>query len=150
MKLKFGSKQITPLALAAFALVFGYIGFVHLGFWDHVEGPKPGFFPFIISVLMFVMSLASYFLSLADEKKAVYNKDELMVIAGTLGILILSQLIGLLPACYLFIVLWLRLFEKTGWKQTILVLLVCMAISIGVFQLWLGVYFPMGLLGNLL
>ena len=46
---------------------------------------------------------------------------------------------------FLFVILWLKVFEKTGWKETLIVLAVCMAISIGVFRLWLGVHFPMGL-----
>ena len=133
---KIGTKQIVPLVLAAFAVVFAVVGFTQLGFWKDVDGPQPGFFP---------ASMASFFQSLKEEKAAKYERDEMTVIAGGAGIIAGSFIIGLLPSCYLFVILWLKVFEKTGWKETLIVLAVCMAISIGVFRLWLGVHFPMGL-----
>lgn len=142
---KIGTKQIVPLVLAAFAVIFAVVGFTQLGFWKGADGPQPGFFPAIMAMVMFLASIASFFQSLKDEKRAVYHKDELMVIAGGAGIIAGTFIIGLLPSCYLFVVLWLKVFEKSGWKETLIVLAVCMAISIGVFRLWLGVHFPMGL-----
>lgn len=142
---KIGTKQIVPLVLSVFAVVFAVVGFTQLGFWKGADGPQPGFFPAIMAIVMFLASIASFFQSLKDEKRAVYHKDELMVIAGGAGIIAGTFIIGLLPSCYLFVVLWLKVFEKSGWKETLIVLAVCMAISIGVFRLWLGVHFPMGL-----
>lgn len=143
---KIGTKQIVPLVLAAFAVVFAVVGFTQLGFWKDVDGPQPGFFPAIMAIVMFLASMASFFQSLKEEKAAKYERDEMTVIAGGAGIIAGSFIIGLLPSCYLFVILWLKVFEKTGWKETLIVLAVCMAISIGVFRLWLGVHFPMGLL----
>lgn len=142
---RIGSKQIVPLALAAFAVVFAVVGFTQLGFWDSVDGPQPGFFPSIMAIVMLLASLASFIKSLKEEKAAKYEKDEMMVIAGGAGIIAGTFVIGLLPSCYLFVVLWLKVFEKTSWRDTLIVLGVCMAISIGVFRIWLGVHFPMGL-----
>ena len=143
---KIGTKQIVPLVLAAVAVVFAVIGFTQLGFWKDVDGPQPGFFPAIMAIVMFLASIASFFQSLKEEKAAKYERDEMMVIAGGAGIIAGSFVIGLLPSCYLFVILWLKVFEKTGWKETLIVLAVCMAISIGVVRVWLGVHFPMGLL----
>lgn len=147
---KIGSKQIVPLALAIFAVVFAVVGFTQLGFWHSVDGPQPGFFPAIMAIVMFLACIASFVQSMKSEGKADYEKDELMVIAGGAGIIAGSAIIGLLPSCYLFVVLWLKVFEKSSWKATLIVLAVCMAISIGVFRIWLGVHFPMGLLENFL
>ena len=142
---KIGTKQIVPLVLAVFAVVFAVVGFTQLGFWEDVDGPQPGFFPAIMAIVMFLASIASFFQSLKEEKAARYERDEMMVIAGGAGIIAGSFIIGLLPSCYLFVILWLKVFEKTGWKETLIVLAVCMAISIGVFRMWLGVHVPMGL-----
>lgn len=142
---KFGTKQIVPLALAAFAVLFAVVGFTQLGFWKDVDGPQPGFFPAIMAIVMFLASMASFVQSLKEDGTARYEKNELLVIAGGAGIIAGSFIIGLLPSCYLFVILWLKVFEKSGWKETLIVLLVCMAISIGVFRIWLGVHFPMGL-----
>lgn len=147
---KIGSKQIVPLVLAVFAVVFAVTGFTQLGFWHSVDGPGPGFFPTIMAVVMLLACIASFVQSLKDEGSAKYERNELMVIAGGAGIIAGSAIIGLLPSCYLFVVLWLKVFEKSSWKATLVVLAVCIAISVGVFRIWLGVHFPMGLLENFL
>ena len=147
---KIGTKQIVPLVLAVFAVVFAVIGFTQLSFWSHIDGTRPGFLPAIMAIIMFLTSIVSFFQSLKDKESAEYEKNELLVIAGGAGIIVGSYIIGLLPSCYLFIVLWLKVFEHTSWKDTLIVLAVCVAISVGVFRLWLGVYFPMGLLDYIL
>ena len=147
---RIGTKQIVPLVLAVFAVVFAVIGFAQLGFWSHVDRPQPGFFPAIMAIVMFLTSIVSFFQSLKDKEADRYERNELLVIAGGAGIIVGSYIIGLLPSCYLFIILWLKVFEHTSWKDTVIVLAVCVAISVGVFRLWLGVYFPMGLLDYIL
>ena len=79
---KIGTKQIVPLVLAAFAVVFAVVGFTQLGFWKDVDGPQPGFFPAIMAIVMFLASMASFFRSLKEEKAAKYERDEMTVIAG--------------------------------------------------------------------
>ncbi|KSV60494.1 tripartite tricarboxylate transporter TctB family protein [Acetivibrio ethanolgignens] len=145
---RFGSKQIVTLLLAVVAIVFMVVGFTQLGFWNPVNGPQPGFFPSIMATVMLLMCILAFVQSFKEEEQPKYERDELLVIAGGAGIIAGSFIIGLLPSCYLFIVLWLKVFEKSSWKATLIVLAVCMAISIGVFRLWLGVHFPMGLLEN--
>ena len=103
---KIGTKQIVPLVLAVFAVVFAVVGFTQLGFWEDVDGPQPGFFPAIMAIVMFLASIASFFQSLKEEKAARYERDEMMVIAGGAGIIAGSFIIGLLPSCYLFVILW--------------------------------------------
>ena len=115
-----------------------------------MDGPQPGFFPAIMAIVMFLTSIVSFFQSLKDKEAARYERNELLVIAGGAGIIVGSYIIGLLPSCYLFIILWLKVFEHTSWKDTVIVLAVCVAISVGVFRLRLGVYFPMGLLDYIL
>ena len=105
---RIGTKQIVPLVLAVFAVVFAVIGFAQLGFWSHVDGPQPGFFPAIMAIVMFLTSIVSFFQSLKDKEAARYERNELLVIAGGAGIIVGSYIIGLLPSCYLFIILWLR------------------------------------------
>lgn len=142
---KIGMKQIMPLILAGIAIVFAYIGFTQLGFWHKVDGPRPGFFPTIMAIVMFFTSILSFVQSLKETKQPKFHKDELIVIASGAGIIAATFIIGLLPSCLLYIVIWLRFFEKTPWKATIIVSVVIMAIVVGVFQVWLGVQFPMGI-----
>lgn len=143
--IKIGNKQIVPIAMMLVALVFGVLGVVQLGFWDEVSGPAPGFFPSIMSVVMFATSLIALLQSFKEEGKAGYNKQEFMVIGAGLGIIISSYIIGLVGACFIFVLLWLRGYEKSSWKETLIVLGVIAFIVLGVFQMWLGIQFPMGL-----
>lgn len=142
---KFGTKQIIPLAMAAIGVIFAGIGFIQLGFWNSVDGPMPGFFPSIMAIVMVFASILSFVQSLKEEGKPEYKKEELLVIGAGAGIFAATFVIGLLPTIFIFVILWLKLFEKESWKNIIIVLLVVAAIAIGVFYLWLGVQFPMGL-----
>ena len=136
----FGTKQIVPILTAIMGAVFAFVGFTQLGFWDTTqgEGPMPGFFMVITSIMAFIQSFK-------ETEKASYHKDEIRVILCGCGIYIGSFIIGLLPVCYLMVILWLKLFEKETWKNTLIVTAVIAAITIGVFYIWLGVQFPMGL-----
>lgn len=147
---KFGTKQIVPILTAIMGVVFAVIGFTQLGFWDHVDGPKPGFFPSIMAGVMVLASILAFVQSFKEDKKAKYYKEELLVIIGGAAIYAGTFIVGLLPMCYLYVVLWLKAFEKESWKNTLIVLAVIIAITIGVFYLWLGIQFPMGLLENYL
>ena len=141
--MKFGSKQIIPMMTAAVALVFIYVGITKFGFWDEVKGPTPGFVPTIISVLLLAVSVLAFIQSFKD-KKPVYPKENFLVILAGIGIFAFTFLIGMIPTIVIYVILWLRLVEKTPWKQTFIVLAVIMAIVLGVFVLWLGVPFPKG------
>ncbi|MDD2973003.1 MAG: tripartite tricarboxylate transporter TctB family protein [Lachnospiraceae bacterium] len=142
---KIGSKQLIPVLMAAVALVFGLVGVFQLGFWDAASGPMPGFFPSIMAVVMFFTSILAFAQSFKETEKAEYNKFELLVIAAGAGIILATFIIGLVPACFVFVLLWLRILEKAPWKDVIIILLVIAFIVIGVFGMWLGIQFPMGL-----
>lgn len=141
---KFGSKQWIPIVTAVMGIVFAYIGFTQLGFWD--KEPKPGFFPSIIAVVMVISSIAAFFQTLKEEDQPEYNKNELTVIAGGLGVIAGSFIIGLIPTVFLYVLLWLKVVEKgTPWKHVIVIELIIAGIVLGVFAGWLQVQFPWGL-----
>ncbi|MDF2890291.1 MAG: tripartite tricarboxylate transporter TctB family protein [Clostridia bacterium] len=144
------TKQIIPLLFVGLGLVFAVIGFTQLGFWNSVDGPQPGFFPAIMATVMVLAGIISFFQSLKDDKNAEYKLPELLVISAGLGIYVATFIIGLVPTIILYIILWLKLFEKSSWKATLIVLAICSFITIVVFGMWLGIQFPMGLLQNIL
>ena len=150
MQGKFGIKQIMPLAVAALCVVFLYTGLTKFGFWDATSGPTPAFVPTIISVVLFIICILGFITSFKDKKESKFHKEEFLVIGAAILIIAATFLIGLLPSLAVFLVLWLKLVEKTPWKMTIIILAVVMAIVIGVFVLWLGVPFPEGLIMDLI
>ena len=150
MQGKFGIKQIMPLAVAALCVVFLYTGLTKFGFWDATSGPTPAFVPTIISVVLFIICILGFITSFKDKKESKFHKEEFLVIGAAILIIAATFLIGLLPSLAVFLVLWLKLVEKTPWKTTIIILLFLMALVIGVFVLWLGVPFPEGLIMDLI
>lgn len=146
---RIGFKQIIILLLAAVAAIFAIIGFTQLGFWDPIDGPKTGFFPSIMSIVMLGVSIIAFFQSFKEEERVRFTTDELLVIACGTGLIAATFIVGLIPSIIVMILVWMKLIERTNWKETIAVLIISLAITIGVFQIWLGIQFPMGLFENL-
>lgn len=141
---KFGSKQLIPIVTAIIGVVFAYIGFTQLGFWD--KEPKPGFFPSIIAVVMVIASIAAFFQTLKEEDQPEYNRNELSVILGGFSIILGSFLVGMIPMLFLYVLFWLKVVEKdVPWKHVVIIELIIAAIVLGVFAGWLQVQFPWGL-----
>ena len=59
-------------------------------------------------------------------------------------------MIGLVASMLLFVALWLRFVEKTPWLTIVKILVIIAAIVLGVFQFWLKVQFPLGILGDMI
>lgn len=137
------AKVIVPIVMALMAIVFICLGLFKYGFWDNVNGPEPGFFPVIIGAILLFTSILALFQA-RKEKAPTIDKLEVLVIAGCLVIIVLSYVIGLIPSCILYLILWLKLFEKCSWKSTLKVTVIVSALVIGVFLLWLQVPFSWG------
>lgn len=142
--LTLNTKKIIPLLFIALGMLFVYIGFFKLGFW--IDGPQPGFFPSIMAIVMIIAGVSSFILSFKEEGDAKYFKDEIIVILGGVGIFVGTFIIGLVPTLIVYLLVWLRIFEKTNWKTTIIIMAIALFITVGVFGQWLGIKFPMGLL----
>lgn len=145
-----GTKQLVPIITALIGVIFLAVGITQLGFWDGVNGPRPGFFPSIMAVVIVLSSLLALKQSFAEGERAEYKRDEGMFILAAIGIFAAVFVIGLIPACLVFVILWLKIFEKADWKDTIIVTLVVAAIAVGVFGIWLGIQFPIGIFGYIL
>jgi hypothetical protein len=144
-KTKLPANRIIPIVTALVAIVFIYYGLTKYGFWDDMKGPRPGFVPTLIAGLLLALSLLS-FLSSFKEKAPVFSRESWYCALGMVGLVISTFIIGLVPSVALYMVLWLRFFEKSSWKTTLIALFVIMAIVIGVFSMWLGIDFPQGII----
>ncbi|SFN73956.1 tripartite tricarboxylate transporter TctB family protein [Proteiniclasticum ruminis] len=144
--LRLNTKKILPVVFIALGALFMGVSLSQLGFW--VDGPGPGFFPSIISAVMMVMGVVTFFLTLKDDTKAKFLKEELLVIYAGIGIFAGTFVIGFVPTILVYLFLWLRVFEKISWKVSAVIVAIAMLITMGVFGTWLGIQFPMGLLEN--
>lgn len=141
----FSLNQTIPLATAAMAGVFLWLGLSQYGFWHDSKGPMSGFFPVVISSALLLVSIATFFQSFS-EKRPTLPLINWLPAFGVVLILGATLLLGMVPSLALYVVLWLRLFEKYDWKTTLVTTTVIMAIVIGCFVIWLGVPFPQGLI----
>ena len=146
---KFGVKQYIPIAMIGISIAFIWMGFAKYGFWEDMKGPRPGFFPVIISFALLAASLLALVFSFKETAPS-WPKENWLVPLSVVAIMLATFIIGLLPSIAIYIVVWLRWLEKCTWKTTVVVFLIIMAIVIGAFVLWLGVPFPKGLIYNAL
>lgn len=148
-KRKFNSRILVPIVTAIIAIVFIVVGMTDFGFW--AGQPTAAFFPIIIAVVLLATSLLCLVQVARDKSEApVYNRDELMVILGGGGIIIGCFVIGLIPSCLLYLLLWLKAVEKATWKATIIIEIFMAALILGVFVFWMQVQFPVGLFAYLM
>lgn len=147
---RIGARRLIPLLFIAMGLTFGILGYTKLGFWNSIQGPRPGFFPTIMSVVMVLTSIAALFQASKEAEEVKYQPGELLAVAAGIGIFVSTFIIGLVPTIVLYVVLWLKLLEKSSWKSVFIVLATVMFITIGVFGMWLGIQFPMGIFQHIL
>lgn len=146
---KLTSKMLIPVVTTVIAGVFIAMGYVKYGFWDHTKGTLPGFFPVIIGLLLLGTSVL-VFLSALKEEGTRYPVENWYPALGTLAVILATFVIGMLPSLAIFVLLWLRWFEKLSWKTTLIVFAIIMGIVIGAFMMWLGVPFPKGMLYDMI
>ena len=146
---KITSKMVIPIITALISLAFIFLGVTKYGFWHELRGPLPGFFPTIIGITLFVISIIA-FLGGRKEEGTHYPIENWYPALGVVAIMLSTLVIGMLPSLAIFVILWLKWYEKFSWKTTLIGFAIIAAIVIGAFVLWLGVPFPRGFIYNLI
>ena len=154
-------RKSAELAVAAFIFLLGAIVIVdsaRLGFgWQEIHGPRPGYFPFYIGLIMCVASLVNVARALmvrgADNKTFVevgQLKLVLSVLVPTMVYVLLVTWIGVYISSVLFIGFFMRWLGKYPWWKVVAVSVVTMVVFYLVFEKWFKVPLPKGPLENLL
>jgi uncharacterized membrane protein YfbV (UPF0208 family) len=79
-----------------------------------------------------------------------FPRSNWQIVYASFAIFGMTFLIGLLPTLALFVLFWLKVYERAPWTPTLIVFAMMMALSYGVFGMWLNVHFPKGMLFNML
>ena len=148
-------RKSAELAVAALIFVLGAIVItdsVRLGFgWQEVHGPRPGYFPFYIGLIMCVASLVNVARALmvrgADNKTFVQVGQLKLVLAVLLPTAVYALFvtwIGIYISSILFIGFFMRWLGKYAWWKTGLVSLATMVAFYLVFEIWFKVPLPKG------
>ena len=149
------------LGVAAFIFLLGAIVIydsVRLGFgWQEVHGPRPGYFPFYIGLIMCAASLVNAVRALqlrgADDTTFVevgQLKLVLSVLLPTALYALFVTWIGIYASSVLFVALFMRWLGKYPWWKVAGVSLGTVVVLYLVFEKWFKVPLPKGPLENLL
>ena len=133
------------LVVAAFASIHGVslkLGTLHQ--------PGPGFFPFwgglVLALLAGILVVTSERARIATALAGIEWPKLLVVLAATLGYVVLLEPVGFGTVTFLFLLLLFRLERKT-WRFSAAAGLAGAAAAHALFQLWLKTQLPVGPLG---
>ena len=147
---KIPTKVIVPVVTCAIGILFASIAFGQYGFWDSVAmKPTTGFFPGIISIGLIALSVLAFINGLKSPT-AAFRLINWYVPLAVLLIIAATYVIGMIPSLLIFVLLWLKVYEKQSWSTTIIALLIVSFIVIGCFRIWLDIQFPIGFIGELI
>lgn len=111
-----------------------------------LNGPGGGLFPLIAGVLAIVFGLILIIRRYRTKEKSEFSIKSIFPVLGVIGIIIASYIIGLIPALGLFIVFWMVFYEKEPWGKSLMVGIGTAVVLWLIFDLWLAVPLPMGVL----
>ena len=154
-------QKSAELAVAALFLAVGAIVIadsVRLGFgWQEVHGPRPGYFPFYIGLLICLASLVNIVRALllprAANRPFVHVGQLKMVLAVLVPTAVFAGLvgwIGMYVAAILYIGFFMRWLGQYAWWKVLAVSFGTATVFYLVFEKWFKVPLPKGPLENLL
>jgi putative tricarboxylic transport membrane protein len=125
---------------------------VRLGFgWQEVHGPRPGYFPFYIGLLICIASVVNFVGALllsAERNKTFVQRGQLkLVLAVLIPTAIYAFLvtwIGIYVSSVLFIGFFMRWLGKYPWWKVVAVSVLTVAVFFMVFEMWFKVPLPKG------
>ena len=154
-------RKSAEIAVAAFIFLLGAIVIadsVRLGTgWQEVHGPRPGYFPFYIGLILWVAALVNAGRAVmvrgADNKTFVEVGQLKLVLAVLVPTALFAGLvtwIGIYVSSILFIGFFMRWLGKYPWWKVVGVGLGTAVVIYLVFEKWFKVPLPKGPLENLL
>ena len=150
MKGKIKLNVLFPVATTVLSIVWIYKGVMEYGLWDAAStSPKDGLFPCIIAVVLLLASIVNIFGSFKEEP-VTFERNAWYLLAALALMYFATEYIGMLPSLFIFYVLWLKLYAKVNWKNTIIATVAMFVIIYFGFQVGLKIRFPMGSLFQML
>jgi len=124
---------------------------VRLGSGWAADGPRPGYFPFYIGLLICISSVVNVVraLALRGEKNKTFVhvgqlKLVLTVLIPTAIYAFLVTWIGIYVSSVLFIGFFMRWLGKYAWWKVVVVSVITVAVFYVVFEMWFKVPLPKG------
>lgn len=141
--------------IALLALI-GIYGSVQVGIGWASDGPRAGFFPFYVSLIVFiscVVNIAQVLMSPSDGRVFAYWNQLTQVgsvLLPTIVYVLVIPYIGIYVSSGLLIAFFMRWFGRYSWIVAIAVGIVVPIITFFMFEIWFLVPLPKGPLENML
>jgi hypothetical protein len=145
---KINTRLILPSVTTLLGILWTIVGIAKYGWWSE-KGPTSGFFPIIIGALLALLSIFAIF----KEKNVaapVYVLKSIYPLLAVIGVIFAAMLIGFFPAMFLYLFIWLKLYEKYKLLFSSLTSIFTTGTMYGIFVMWLRVPFPTGYLYRLI
>ncbi len=134
-----------------FMLIGGFLAWKSIGLsLGSVRAPGPGFFPFILSLMLIGLALIIFFQALKQEPQPFEKGLRRRRVAIALGAIILyafvMEPVGYLISTFFLIFLLLKIMVKKAWWWGPGVACIVTLFSYVLFKVWLQVLLPDGIL----
>ena len=137
------------VAIAAFALLI-IIGSLQVGIGWGAEGPKAGFFPFYVGLLILISSIVNFVRILPDTSDRQLFADwgqlrqVMSVVVPTTIYVALIPWLGIYVASILLIAVFMRWLGRYGWSLVAAISLGVPLVTFLIFERWFLVPLPKG------
>jgi len=124
-----------------------------LGFGWGTDGPKSGFFPFwLATVLLGVCAVIAARAFRGPGSRVFVHREQLApvlkVLAPAVGMVVLTQVLGLYVASALYLGFYMRWVGRHAWRAVVTLAIVVPVLTFLVFERWFLVPMPKGPLEN--
>ena len=144
------SVEVGVAAFMALLALTGIYGSLKVGIGWGDEGPRAGFFPFYVSLVVLISCAVNIMSVLAaHDKGRVFAewgqlRQVLSVLVPTIIYVALVPYIGIYVASALLIAFFMRLFGQYGWIATAAVSVAVPVLTFLMFETWFLVPLPKG------
>jgi putative tricarboxylic transport membrane protein len=141
------------IGVAIFVAVFALIviaGSIQAGIGWGAEGPKAGFFPFYVGLLILISSVVNFYHAVQEGKGGPLFADwgqlrqVLSVLIPTAIYVALIPWIGIYVASILLIAVFMRWLGKYGWAMVAAIAVGLPVVTFMIFEKWFLVPLPKG------
>jgi hypothetical protein len=143
------SVEIGVAAFMALLALIGIYGSIKVGIGWGDEGPRAGFFPFYVSLVVLISCAVNIVSVLPTDKGRVFAewgqlRQVLSVLVPTIIYVALVPYIGIYVASAVLIAFFMRLFGHYGWLVTAAVSVAVPVMTFLMFESWFLVPLPKG------
>jgi putative tricarboxylic transport membrane protein len=148
------STRTVELAVAAVLFVFGLIVIadsIRLGHTWGPDGPRAGYFPFYVGLLICIATGVTFWRALGDRAKAGKPfvmrgalKQVMRMLVPSIVYVVLVKPLGIYVASTLFIAYFMRWLGRYRWPMTIGVAVAVSVFFYSLFEVWFKVPLPKG------